>query len=132
MSTPAEQHADTATTMHGVAVFRCAPTGPVLTTEQDATDLIGQSYQHRSTLFVLPVERLPAKFFQLRTGFAGQILQKFVGYHKRLVILGDISGYVARSPTLASLVHESNRGTDVWFLPDLAELDQRLRAASAS
>lgn len=116
----------TATVMHGVPVFVVPSEGTPLTREQDAVDLIANRWEHGSRMFVIPVQRLPAEFFDLSTGLAGALLQKFVGYRCRVVILGDISAYTARSSALASLVHESNRGADVWFLNDLAELDTRL------
>jgi hypothetical protein len=117
----------TATVMHGVPVFVVPDDGAPLTREQDAVDLIANVWEHGSRMFVIPVRRLPAEFFDLSTGLAGALLQKFVGYRSRVVILGDISAYTQRSSALASLVYESNRGRDVWFLQDLAELDERLR-----
>ncbi|HJP80357.1 MAG TPA: DUF4180 domain-containing protein [Pseudonocardiaceae bacterium] len=116
----------TATVMHGVPVFVVPGEGAPLAREQDAVDLIANMWEHGSRMFVIPVERLPGEFFDLSTGLAGTLLQKFVGYRSRVVILGDISPYTQRSSALASLVNESNRGRDVWFLADLAELDQRL------
>jgi hypothetical protein len=53
-------------------------------------------------------------------------MQKFVNYRMRLVVLGDISGYVASSTALRDLVYESNQGSQVWFVADLDELDARL------
>jgi hypothetical protein len=119
---------DTVRTMHGMPVFVVADKGAPLTREQDAVDLIGNTWGQREVLFAIPAERLPAEFFDLSTGLAGALLQKFVGYRRRVAVLGDISAHTARSSALASLVHESNRGTDVWFLSDLVELDERLRA----
>jgi hypothetical protein len=89
-------------------------------------DLIGEALQSGAELILVPVERLAEDFFHLKTGLAGQIIQKFVMYRRRLVILGDISAYVAQSRALRALVYETNRGNQVWFLPTLQELDQRL------
>jgi hypothetical protein len=116
----------TASLMHGLPVFVVDRDGGPISREQDAVDLLANMWEHGSRMFVIPVERLPAEFFDLSSGLAGTLLQKFVGYRMRVVILGDISAHTARSTALASLVHESNRGRDVWFLDELSELDERL------
>lgn len=118
----------TATMMHGLPVFVVDRDGAPLTREQDAVDLLANMWEHRTRLFAIPVERLPDEFFDLSTGLAGTLLQKFVGYRVRVAIVGDISARTERSSALASLVYESNRGRDVWFLSDLTELDDRLKA----
>jgi hypothetical protein len=118
---------DMPTTMHGVQVLVCAPCGKKLQKEQDALDLIGEALSRGSELILLPVERLDENFFQLKTGLAGQLLQKFVQYRRRLVILGDISGPLAQSKAFRDFVYETNRGTQVWFLENLQELDERLK-----
>lgn len=47
-------------------------------------------------------------------------------YRLRLVILGDISRYVSQSCALSSFVYESNLGDQVWFMANMAELNERL------
>ena len=117
---------DTLTTIHNVQVLACAPDGEKLTSEQDAVDLIGEALYSGAKLILIPVERFEEAFFQLKTGLAGQFIQKFVTYRCRLVILGDISAYIAQSSSLKAFVYETNRGNEIWFLTNLQELDQRL------
>ena len=74
----------------------------------------------------VPANRLDERFFTLGTRFAGEVMQKFVNYHKRLAVVGDISAHVARSTALRDLVVESNRGRHIWFVADLDELDKHL------
>lgn len=119
--------ANTQATMHGIQAFICAPGGKKLQSERDALDLIGEALQQGIRLVLVPVERLADGSFQLKTGLAGQIVQKFVTYRLQLVVLGDISQYVARSHSFKDFAYESNRGTQVWFLADLQELDERLK-----
>ncbi len=116
---------DTLKTIYGKQVLACAPDGEKLNSENDALDLIGEAMQHGASLILVPVERLDDEFFQLKTGLAGQIIQKFVTYRRRLVILGDISGHMAQSRSLREFVYESNRGTKVWFLADLQEQNEQ-------
>ncbi|MFG1674440.1 DUF4180 domain-containing protein [Micromonospora sp. NPDC049282] len=112
----------------GVTVLRCDPAGPPIATEADALDLIGAAFAG-ATVVAVPAERLDPSFFALGTRFAGEVMQKFVNYRLRLVVVGDISAHLAASDALRALVAESNRHDQVWFVPDLAALDDRLRAA---
>ena len=63
-----------------------------------------------------------------RSSTIGELLQKFVNYGRRVVILGDVSQAVAGSKALRDFVRESNRGASVWFVPDMAALEARLAA----
>jgi hypothetical protein len=110
----------------GVRALICDAEGPVVAGEREATDLIGEAFSAGAKLVVIPLARLPAGFLDLKTGIAGAVLQKFVNYERRVVLLGDVSEACARSEPLAAFVRESNRGTTVWFLRDLAELEERL------
>jgi len=56
---------------------------------RDATDLISAAWSEEATLVVIPVTRLHEDFFRLRTGLAGEIVSRFVGYRLRLAIVGD-------------------------------------------
>ncbi|MEV0397853.1 DUF4180 domain-containing protein [Polymorphospora rubra] len=113
----------------GVPVLVCDPAGPPVATEQDALDLIGAAFAGAEVVAV-PASRLDDDFFSLGTRFAGEVMQKFVNYRLRLVVVGDISQHLAASAALRALVHESNRADHVWFVPDLDALDARLRAAA--
>jgi hypothetical protein len=100
--------------------------GPVLTDADQVLDIVGQALGAGADLVVLPANRLDETFFDLRTGLAGHILQKFANYRLRLVILGDISRHVAASDALRDLIREANRGRQTWFASDEAELAARL------
>ncbi|MFJ9694377.1 DUF4180 domain-containing protein [Kitasatospora sp. NPDC101183] len=110
-------------------ILRLPAEGPLVRTEQDALDVIGDAFGHEATWVVAPVERLHPDFFTLRTRVAGGIVQKFVNYRVGLVVLGDISEHVAASVPLRDFVRESNRGLQLWFLADEAELEARFNAA---
>jgi hypothetical protein len=112
-----------------VPVLRCDPDGPPIATAQDALDVIGAAYAGAEVV-VLPVGRLDPSFFELRTGVAGEIMQKFVNYRVRLAIEGDISAYARSSAAFRDLVTESNRGRQIWFIRELDELDAHLSGAA--
>ena len=112
--------------LHGARVLECVPNGERLRTYQGAVDLVGKSFENSATLIVIPVECLDDEFFQLKTRIAGELIQKFVQYRRRLAIVGDISRHLAESSALRAFVIEANRGKDVWFVASLEELNQRL------
>ena len=115
--------------LHGVSVLECVPDGPKLRAYSDAVELVGKSFEHRATLIVIPVACLDDDFFRLNTRIAGELIQKFVQYQRRVAIVGDISRYLAESSALRAFVAESNRGKDVWFVASLDELKRRLEQA---
>ncbi|MFJ4784146.1 DUF4180 domain-containing protein [Streptomyces sp. NPDC088794] len=120
---------NTLVTLHGVRVLRIAAEGPPLDGEQAALDLIGDAMGQEAELVAVPVERVADEFFRLRSGVAGAVMQKFVNYRQRLVIVGDVSRHVSESTALRDFVHETNQGGQVWFLADEDALDARLRPA---
>ncbi|AUG81362.1 alpha/beta hydrolase [Kitasatospora sp. MMS16-BH015] len=107
-------------------VLACAPDGPPIADERAATDLLGDAMGLGAEWVALPVERLPPEFFQLRTGLAGTVVQKFATYRLGLAVLGEIQSYLDTSTALRDFVFESNRGRQLWFLPDAEALHTRL------
>ncbi|MGW7094295.1 DUF4180 domain-containing protein [Streptomyces sp. NPDC054874] len=111
---------------HGVPVLVCDAAGVTIGDVQDALDhLIGAAFACAEVVAV-PSARLDDRFFDLSTGLAGAILQKFANYRLRLVVLGDIGHHLSASSALPDLVREANRGRDIWFVPDLDALADRL------
>jgi Domain of unknown function (DUF4180) len=86
----------------------------------------------QARLVVIPALRLTPDFFQLRTGVAGAILQKFVNYRLRVVIIGDFSALASNSSALHAFIQESNRGDATWFLANVGELEERLAVSERS
>ncbi|WP_225234059.1 DUF4180 domain-containing protein [Klenkia terrae] len=115
----------------GVACLRLPADGPPLDGEQAAVDVVGEAYGPDARVVVVPVERLPGDFFVLRSGVAGAVTQKFVQYGVRLVVLGDPAALGPTSGPVADWVREADRGRDLAFVADEAELDRRLGPASA-
>ncbi|BEL79822.1 DUF4180 domain-containing protein [Serratia marcescens] len=114
--------------VHDLRLVVFAEAGPLLKDENDVSLFIAPTFEHEAGMIALPVNRLDAAFFQLKSGIAGAVLQKFINYRLRVALLGDITPWLAQSNALQDLVREANRGEQVWFLPSLAELEQRLGA----
>jgi hypothetical protein len=60
---------------------------------QDALDLMADcDYRGARNIIIYKKNIIPG-FFDLKTGIAGEILQKFSNYHVKLAIIGDLSGH---------------------------------------
>jgi hypothetical protein len=104
--------------------------GPVIATNEDTSDLIGNAWVDDAVVIAVPVTRLDQSFFDLSSGMLGDVTQKVVNYRLKLAIIGDISGVVAASQPLADYVWETNRGDHIWFFDDEAGLAEKLAGRS--
>ena len=93
---------------------------PLLTDEQSALDLIGTAvYVHGCSKLILAKKDIVEDFFDLRTGMAGAILQKFSNYGVWIAIVGDFKGYTSKN--LQDFIYESNKGRVVYFASSFDE-----------
>ena len=99
-----------------------AADGPLLASEADALDLIGQTYGEEIDMIAVPVGRLSPEFFTLSNQLAGHFFQKMQNYRLRLAIVGDLSAQLAASKALSDFVGETNRIGHHIFAPDRAAL----------
>jgi hypothetical protein len=113
---------------HGIRLAQLGTDGPPLATERDALDVIAAAAEHHADMILIPAECLGHDFFTLRTGTAGQILQKFNNYRLRVAIVGDVSERVQASSAMQAFMLECNRGSNVWFVKDFEQLEDRLRS----
>ncbi|MEQ8267571.1 MAG: DUF4180 domain-containing protein [Parvibaculum sp.] len=113
----------------GKPALVCAADGPLLGGESGADDFLSLALSANAELLVLPVRRIDGKFFDLRSGIAGRVVQKFVTYGVRLVIMGDISEWTGRSRAFRDFVYEANKGGAFWFVADEVALRERLERA---
>lgn len=95
--------------------FTLEAQGPLIATGADVSDLIGQTWGQEIDVIEVPVSRLHGDFFELKTGFAGEVLQKLINHGLKLVVLGDVSEHIARSTSFRDFVRECQRGTHVRF-----------------
>lgn len=91
----------------------------------DIVDVLGNASYVNCTKVIIHSDSFAAGFFDLRTGLAGEILQKFSNYRMRLAIVGDFSQLKSRS--WRDFIRESNRGKTVCFMPNLEEAISALR-----
>lgn len=98
----------------------------LITKEQDALDLMVNPRLEGARRIILRQENFAPEFFDLSTCLAGGILQKFVTYQIKLAICGDFSD---ASKTLKDFIYESNRGNQIFFVPDIEVAKAKLFSA---
>jgi Domain of unknown function (DUF4180) len=114
--------------IHGIRVLVCDAHGPKLATERDGDDILGAAFGEGARMVAIPVARLSDDFFRLSTKLAGTVVQKFANYQVRLAIVGDVSAWTTSSKSFHDFVYEANRGTQLTFAEDPADLEARLIA----
>ncbi|MHA6298378.1 DUF4180 domain-containing protein [Devosia sp. CAU 1758] len=113
-------------TINRINVFFVASEGAALSSEQDALDLLGETYGTETDMIVVPASRFAPEFFDLSTRMAGHFFQKLQNYKMRLVILGNVSQPLAASKALRDFVGETNRIGHHLFAADRTALDAAL------
>ena len=69
----------------------------IISETQDALDLMADAGWRGAEGLMLNAENFTPSFFDLKTGIAGDILQKFSTYNMRLAIIGDFSAVKSKS-----------------------------------
>jgi hypothetical protein len=99
---------------------------PLITDAQTALDLTATVYyEHNVTKMVINKDAISEDFFKLSTGFAGEVVQKFVNYHFSVAIIGDFSKYTSKP--LRDYMYECNNGKHLFFVASEEEAIEKLR-----
>lgn len=84
---------------------------------QSALDLmVSLEYEYKVTKIAINKDAINEEFFDLSTGLAGDVVQKFVNYRRQLAIIGNFSEYTSKS--LHDFMYESNIGNHLYFVKD--------------
>jgi len=86
---------------------------------EDAIDLLGNLYYQGFDKIVIHEKNITPDFFDLKSGVAGDILQKFSTYRVRLAIVGNFAKYTSKS--LNDFIFESNKARHICFVPTCSE-----------
>ena len=99
-------------------------TGSLIQSPQEALEiLINCAYQGAEKI-IIHADQLVPGFFDLKTGIAGEILQKVSTYQLRLAIVGDFSQYTSKS--LRDFIFESNKMGRISFVASVEEAKAKL------
>ena len=96
----------------------------IIKNAQDGLDLLGNLYYQSFDKIIVHQVNITPDFFELKTGIAGEILQKFSNYRVRLAIVGDFDLYQSKS--LKDFIVESNKGKQINFVNTVSEALARL------
>lgn len=105
--------------INGIKIAELKADEIVLNELDDAVDLLGNSDYLGAIGTIVMKEHLNPDFFDLKTGLAGDILQKFSNYRKKLAIVGDFSNIESKS--LRDFIRESNRTGFINFVESREE-----------
>ena len=86
----------------------------ILNTVDDALDLIGNVCYQGFNKIILHENNINPAFFDLKTGFAGEVLQKFSNYRIQLAIVGKFDEY--KSKSINDFMYESNKTGQISFV----------------
>ncbi len=112
------------TEVNGVGVAHVISETTIISSTQDALDIMMDcSYQGADSL-ILHEDNLTPDFFELSTGVAGDILQKFSTYNCRLAIIGNFEDVESKS--LSAFIAESNRMGRIHFVASLEDAKEVL------
>lgn len=92
----------------------------LIQTAEDGAQVLAELYYQGFDLIMIRAEQLAPSFFDLKSGLAGEVLQKCSNWRIRLTIIGDFSSHDSNS--LHNFIFESNKGKLVNFVgsPDEA------------
>ena len=86
---------------------------------QDALDLMGECYYDGCNKIIIQRKNIIPDFFNLRTGLAGDVLQKFSTYELQLAIVGNYSDITSNA--FKDFMWESNRQGQIIFVETVEE-----------
>jgi hypothetical protein len=101
------------TTNENIVIAELTDTDFIISRSQEILDLIGDLASSDCSRMIIYERNFHPDFFNLKTGLAGDILQKFSNYRIRLAIIGDFSVYESKS--LKDFIRECNNGRMIYF-----------------
>ncbi len=96
----------------------------------DGTDLVGSLYFQGFDAVILYAENISPAFFDLKTGIAGEVLQKFSNYRIKLAIVGHFTD--VESSSLRDFIRESNALGHINFAATREEALEKLSSGRPS
>ncbi|MVM35306.1 DUF4180 domain-containing protein [Spirosoma sp. HMF4905] len=110
--------------LNGIKAAEVVSTGIVIKSAEDGLDLLGNLYYQGFDTIIIYKENVTPDFFDLKTGIAGELLQKFSNYRVRLAVIGDFSNYSSKS--INDFIFESNKIGQINFVNSISEALERL------
>ncbi|MBI3235983.1 MAG: DUF4180 domain-containing protein [Bacteroidetes bacterium] len=89
----------------------------LISNQEDGIELVGNIYYQGFDKVILYEKNITPDFFDLKTGLAGEVLQKFSNYRIGLAIVGQWELYTSKS--MIDFIYESNQRGQVIFVDSL-------------
>ena len=98
----------------------------IINSAEDGLDLLGNLYYQGFDKIIIYEKNITPNFFDLKTGIAGEILQKFSNYRVPLAIIGNFEKYESKS--IKDFIFESNKSKHINFVGTLSDALNKLTA----
>ncbi|MES2810086.1 MAG: DUF4180 domain-containing protein [Bacteroidota bacterium] len=105
---------------NGIQIAEVLSDTILINTADEGGQLLNDLYYQGFDAIIIKATQLAASFFELKTGLAGDVLQKFSNRRVRLAIIGDFNNVESKS--LRDFIFESNKGNLVTFAPSVTEV----------
>ncbi|RNL91327.1 DUF4180 domain-containing protein [Sinomicrobium pectinilyticum] len=105
--------------LNGIPVAELISGNTEITNAQDALEIMMNSIYRGAECIIIQKKHLVPEFFELQSGIAGEILQKFSNYNARLAIVGNFEDVTSKS--LKDFIYESNKTGRINFVSTLEE-----------
>ncbi|MNR16327.1 hypothetical protein D3C85_1329240 [compost metagenome] len=96
----------------------------IINSIEDGLQLVADAYYQDFDCIIMYEKNITPLFFNLKTGIAGEILQKFSNFRVRLAIVGDFEKYQNKS--IRDFIFESNKNRQINFKATLKESLEKL------
>lgn len=113
-------------TVNGIEIAHIKAEGVIIANAQDALEIIANCNDQGAENIIVQEQHLGEAFFDLKTGVAGDVLQKFSNYRSKLAIVGEFSQYESKS--LRDFIYESNKAGRINFVATVEEATDKLLA----
>lgn len=108
----------------GITYLEGTPGHLLIAEERDAVDLVGLCGEHETSRLMLHADNVTQHFFDLKTQLAGLVLQKFVNYGvKSVLVLPPDAQQTGRFHEMAI---EANKGRHFGVFYDRSQAEQWL------
>lgn len=98
----------------GKTIAEIVAEGIIIQTAEEGVNLVGELYFSGFDQAIIHSKQLTPAFFDLSTGIAGEVLQKFSTYRIRLAIIIDPE--MKQSKALEDFIRESNKTGHINFV----------------
>ena len=93
---------------NGIIFAECVSAEKLISSEQDAVDLIGLCGYHQTNNLLLYAKNIDASFFDLKSTLAGAVLQKCMYYYMRVAMI--LPSDIEHNKRFREMILETNKG----------------------